>query len=145
MRIFYIYQINDFCKDLYNRYPYQLYSMLKDTYYTSKYNQPLAISSYDQLTQKFNKTFLHDFIFHKYKLNHYYHCKNNIHTLYNNREYSKLLVSSYSLKLKTSSNYPNFFQRLNEFENRIFVCDFENEDYFWLNKVINKGKVAIEG
>ena len=58
MRIFYLYQINDFCRDLYEEYPCKLYRILKDIYYTSKYNQSLAISSYDQVTLKFNREFI---------------------------------------------------------------------------------------
>ena len=143
MRTFYLYQINDFCMDLYEKYPYKLYHILKDMYYTSKYNQSIAISSYEQVTDKFSRQFLYDFLFQHYRLEVYYHTKNHVHTISNHYEYSRLLVSSYSLKLKSNLSYPSFFNCLNEYSNHIFVCDFENQDYFWLHKVINFEKKLV--
>ncbi len=144
MRVFYLYQINDFCKDLYEKYPYRLYHILKDVYYTSKYNQPIAISSYEQITQKFNKQFVNNFIHQCYKLEAYYYRQNNIHIISSVREYSKLFISSYSINLKTNIGYPKFFDCINNYSDSIFVCDFENNDYFWLNRVINKKKTIVK-
>ena len=143
MRTFYLYQINDLCKDLYEQYPNRLYHILKDIYYTSKYNQPIAISSYEQVTQSFNKEFLQNYIHQYYKLDVYYHYKNHIHTLANNKECSKLMISKYSLKLKSNINYPTFFNCITKFNDNIFVCDYENGDYFWLNKIaLNEKKLV---
>ncbi len=144
MRTFYLYQINDFCLDLYQKYPFKLYHLLRDTYYTSKYNQPLAISSYEQITDKFNKQFLHDFVFNHSKMDMYYHTKNYVHTISNHYEYSKLMISSYSLKLKTNINYSSFFSCIGKYSDGIFVCDFENQDYFWLSKVIDFEKNMVK-
>ena len=144
MRTFYLYQINDFCLNLYQKYPYKLYRLLKDTYYTSKYNQSIAISSYEQITEKFSRQFLHDFIFNYFKLDLYYHTKNYVHTISCHHEYSKLLISSYSLKMSSNINYSSFFKCLNQYSDSIFVCDFENQDYFWLDKVVNSEKNVIK-
>ena len=144
MRIFYLYQINDLCKDLYDNYPCRLYRILKDTYYTSKYNQSLAISSYEEVTLKFNKEFVKKYVFQQYRLEMYYHYKNNVHVLSSNDEYSKLMVSSYSLKLKSNLNCPSFFKCLNSFSDNIFVCDFENGDYFWLHKIMIPEKKLVK-
>ncbi len=144
MRTFYLYQINDLCKDLYSNYPYKLYHILKDIYYTSKYNQPIAISSYEQVTDKFNKQYLDNFIFQKYRLDLYYLCKGHIHTISSHQEYSKLMVSSYSLKLKTNLSFSSFFPCICQYNSSIFVCDFENNDYFWLNKIINREETLIK-
>ena len=144
MRVFYLYRINDFCKDLYEEYPYRLYRILKDVYYTSKYNQSVAISSYEQITIKFNKEFLHKYIFQDYRLELYYHYKNNVHMISSNDEYSKLMVSSYSLKLKSNINCSSFFRCLRNFSDNIFVCDFENGDYFWLSKIIIPEKKLVK-
>ena len=138
MRTFYLYNMNDFCKNIYKQYPYKLYLILKDIYYTSKYNLTLASSSYEEITDKFQKQFLHDYIFNNHKLNHYYHLKNNAHSITNSNEYSQLLVSIYSLKLKTNIKYPKFFNTLNNYSDNIFICDFENNDYFWLKKIIKE-------
>ncbi len=144
MRVFYLYQVNELCLDLYERYPYRLYHILKDIYYTSKYNQSIAISSYEQVTDKFSREFLDNFIHQHYKLDLYYHSKNHVHTISSNDEYSKLMISGYSLKLKSNLSYPSFFDCIHQYSESIFVCDFINQDYFWLHKVINKEEIMIK-
>ena len=46
------------------------------------------------------------------------------------------MVSSYCLMIKSSVNYPKFFDNIGNYSDNIFICDFINNDYFWLNKVI---------
>ena len=143
MKTLYIYNISDFCYNLYKKYPYQLYKLLEQTYYTSKYDKYQAISSYEQLIEKFNKQFIHDFIFNNHKLDAYYHFKNQTHIILDRKEYSKLLVSVYSLKLITNTKFTNFFSSINKYNENIFICDFENNDYFWLDKIVKKNKNII--
>ena len=140
MRIFYIYNVNDFCTSIYEQYPYKLYKMLEDAYYTNKHNLVLSSSLYDQLTTNFNKLYLNNYLFANNKLDSYYYKKNNIHIISSRNEYSKLMVNSYCLKLKTNLNYPKFFEYINNYSDNIFVCDFQNQDYFWLNKITKKNK-----
>ena len=141
MRTFYIYDVNELCYDMYQNYPYQLYKIFEDIYYTSKYNKRIAISSYDGIIQKFNKQFVHDFLLVHFRLNHFYHYKNGVHTISNYQEYSRLLVSSYSLKIIITNNYSNFLKEIDKYSECMFVCDFKNNDYFWLHKVVKKNLI----
>ena len=54
----------------------------------------------------------------------------NIHTISKSKEYSVLMVNSYCLKLKSNNNYPGFLNTISKFSNNIFICDFDNSDYF---------------
>ena len=144
MRIFYLYQINDVCKGLYDDYPCRLYHILKDIYYTSKYNKAVAISSITEITEKFNKDFLKEYIYLEHKMDKHYCCKNYVHTILSDLEFSQLMESSFSLKLKTDLKYSSFFDDLNSFNDSIFVCDFVNQDYFWLNKVVDYEKKFVK-
>ena len=141
MRTFYIYDVNELCYDMYQNCPYQLYKIFEDIYYTLRYDKGMAISSYDGVIQKFSKQFVHDFVSVHFRLNHFYHYKNHVHTISNYQEYGKLLVSSYSLKITSSVNYSSFFQVLDEYSECMFVCDFKNNDYFWLHKVVRKNLI----
>ena len=38
-------------------------------------------------------------------------------------------------KIETENNYSIFFNDINNYNNNLFVCDFENMDYFWLSKL----------
>lgn len=144
MRVFYIYNVNDFFCSVYDKYPYKLYKMLEDAYFTSRHGVVASSSIYDQMITNFNKLFINNYLFANNKLDVYYYKKNNIHLISNRYEYSKLMVSSYCLKLKTNLNYPKFFEHIRDYSDNIFVCDFENQDYFWLSKVIKTERNSRE-
>lgn len=143
MRVFYIYNVNDFFTSVYDKYPYKLYKMLEDAYYTNKHNIVLSTNYYEQITTNFNKLYINNYIYANNRLDSYYYNKNNIHIISSRDEYSKLMVSSYCLKLKTNLNYPNFFKNITSYSDNIFICDFENQDYFWLNKVVKLEKITV--
>lgn len=144
MRVFYVYNINDYFCSVYDKYPYKLYKMLEDAYITQRNNINLSTSIYDQIITNFNKLFINNYIFANNKLDVYYYHKDNKHLISNRNEYSKLLVTSYCLKLKTNINYPKFFDNINTYSDNIFICDFINKDYFWLNKVIKREDKLIK-
>ena len=58
----------------------------------------------------------------------------NKHVLNNLTENTKLTVYNTYIKIKTNKNITDFFKVLENEEN-IFICDFNNKDYFWLSKV----------
>lgn len=136
MRVFYIYNINDFFTSMYEKYPYKLYKMLEDAYFTRKHNMSLSSNLYEQIITNYNKLFVNNYLFANHKLDIYYYHKNNMHMISNRQEYSKLMVNSYCLKLKSNINYPKFLKTIHEYSDNIFICDFENQDYFWLNKIV---------
>ena len=144
MRVFYIYNVNDFFCSVYDKYPYRLYKMLEEAYFTNKHNLIEATNLYDQMITKFNKLFMNNYLFANNKLDGYYYRKNNIHLISSRSEYSKLMVSNYCLKLKSNLNYPKFFSDIRGYSDNIFVCDFQNQDYFWLNKVLKNEESHLE-
>ncbi len=136
MRTFYIYNINDYFTSVYDNYPYKLYKMLEDAYISNRYNKKNSSILYDQIITKYNKLFVNNYIIANNRLDIFYYNKDNIHLISNRKEYSKLMVSSYCLMIKSSVNYPKFFDNIGNYSDNIFICDFINNDYFWLNKVI---------
>lgn len=143
MRTFYIYSINDFLNSIYDKYPYNLYKMLEEAHYAKKYNLAKSATIYDQLITNYNKLYINNFIHINNKMDVYYYTKNNTHLISSRGEYSKLIVNSYCLKLKSNLNYPKFFYDINNYSTNIFICDFENKDYFWLNKVVKNEKILV--
>lgn len=145
MRVFYIYNINDFFCSMYEKFPYKLYKMLEDAYFTNKHNMTLSTTLYEQIITNFNKLYINNYLTANHKLNVYYYNKNNIHVISSRYEYTKLMISSYCLKLKTNLNYPQFFDTIGGYSDNIFVCDFANQDYFWLESVVkSKNKLVKE-
>jgi len=143
MRTFYIYNINDFLCSIYDKYPYNLYKMLEEAHYCKKYNLAKSATIYDQLITNYNKLYINNFLHINNKIDVYYYNKNNTHLISSRGEYSKLIVNSYCLKLKSNLNYPKFFYDINNYSDNIFICDFDNKDYFWLNKVVKNEKILV--
>lgn len=142
MRVFYLYNVNDFFCSIYEKYPYRLYKMLEDAYYTNKHSMMLSSALYEEMLTNFNKLFMNNYICANNKLDSYYCKKGNMHIISNRCEYSKLMVTSYCLKLKTNLNYSKFFDDIRGYSDNIFVCDFFNQDYFWLEKVVKRDKIG---
>ena len=143
MRTFYIYNINDLLTSIYEKYPYKLFLMLEEAYYTNKHDLYNSLSMYEQIITNYNKLYINNYLIANNKTDVYYYNKNNIHLISSSREYTKLMVNSYCLKVKSNLNYPKFFYDINKYSDNIFVCDFENKDYFWLNKVVKQEKILV--
>lgn len=135
VRVFYIYNINDYFTSVYGKYPYKLYKMLEDAYLVGKNNTSESIRLYKQIVINYNKLFMNNYIIANNKLDLSYYHKDDKHLITNSREYTKLEVNRYYLKIKTNVNYPLLFDNINAFSENIFVCDYINNDYFWLNKI----------
>ena len=39
------------------------------------------------------------------------------------------------VKIKTNNDFSSFFESIKELNDNIFICDFDNQDFFWLNKI----------
>ena len=104
-------------------------------------NVQYLISSY-KYYQKFdipiNKIDINEYIYNLNKKNINYNRDNNIHTIYNDK-YNKLLINSSCMILKTNDIYSIFLNDINVYLNNIFICDFKNKDYFWLD-FLNKDR-----
>ena len=137
VRVFYIYNINDYFTSAYDKYPYKLYKMLEDAYLVSKHNIKESISIYEQIITNYNKLFMNNYLLANNRLDISYYHKEDKHLITNLNEYTKLEVNRHYLKIKTNINYPKFFNNINTYSDNIFICDYINNDYFWLNKIKN--------
>ena len=88
----------------------------------------------------FNRTDVNSKIYRKCAFDDSYKKTLNKHVLNNLTENTKLTVYNTYIKIKTNKNITDFFKVLENEEN-IFICDFNNKDYFWLSKVNAKNLV----
>ncbi len=137
MRTFYIFKINKEFAILTKNCPYNLFKSIEQIYYSDKNDLSLAYNIYEQIILPLDKVKINLNIFEKCKESDYYTKFNNIHMINNfySDEQSKLIVNSSYMLLRSTKGSPSFLKLLQEIEN-IFVCDFENKDYFWLESVL---------
>ena len=57
-----------------------------------------------------------------------------INNLYKD-EVSILKIKKSHLVLDSNTSYSSFFSFLNEYNTNLFICDFTNNDYFFLEKM----------
>ncbi len=138
MRTFYIFNINKYFTYVYKEKPYKVYKVLEEVYYVKEKDIVLSYRIFEQVACTFNKNKLNEYI--KYICSDVdgYHYKNNGHIICNNNEYTKLTINNSNIKIKSNINYPYFLDMIANYGDSIFVCDFNNKDYFWLDKLVQK-------
>ena len=137
MRNFYIFNIVDEIAVLTKSYPYNLFRVLENIYFLNKSDLSIGLDIFEQVALPIDKNKIKNKIFNKYKDNDFYSVINNQHT-YNNlylAEKTTLYIKSAYLFVKTSALKPFFLKELKSNKN-LFVCDFENKDYFWLKELL---------
>lgn len=136
MRIYYIFSIQKAFLLLYKDRPSLLYKNFYQIYKMNNESYNIGLKIYDQLIVSFNKNELNEYIFNKHKLELSYTKDGNIHLINNvyTGEITKLTVRNTYIKIITNKNCPSFFNTLYENIDNIFICDFNNHDYFWLDK-----------
>ena len=138
MRTYYIFKINKYFAYIYKKWPYKMYKIIEELYYTKDYDMLISYKYYQKFATLFNKLALNEYIYNLNKDNKKYHRDNNVHII-KNEKYNKLTISNTCLILKTDDIYSVFLNDLNVYLNNIFVCDFKNKDYFWLDS-LNKDR-----
>lgn len=140
MRIYYLFKINDSFSKLYYSKTYYLYKMLEQISLSSKNDFIISYRLFEQMAVPYNKTDINSKIYRKYAFDNNYKKTLNKHVLDDGVEKSRLTVYNTYIKIKTNKNISSFFKLLSHEEN-IFVCDFNNKDYFWLSKALSKSLV----
>lgn len=138
MRNYYIFKINKYFAYIYKKWPYKMYKIIEELYYAQEYDMLLSYKYYSRFAIKFNKIALNEYIYTINKSNKNYYRDNNMHII-NNEKYNKLTVNTACLILKTNDIYSIFLNDLNVYLDNIFICDFKNKDYFWLES-LNKDR-----
>jgi len=135
MRTYYIFNINNYFSYIYKKKPYKIYKILEEIYHTNNHDIVLSYKLFEQIAISFNKTKINSYIKEKYKYEKNYYNNNNIHILASGNEYSKLVINNSNIKIKTNINIPTYLKDIYIYCDNIFVCDFINKDYFWLEKI----------
>ncbi len=115
-----------------------MYKIIEELYYTKDYDMSYSYKYYQKFAVAFNKLSLNEYIYNLNKHNINYQRDNNTHIIYNDK-YNKLLINSTCMILKTNDIYSVFLNDINVHLDNIFICDFKNKDYFWL-ETLNKDR-----
>ncbi len=136
MRTFYIFKIKDEYAILTKKNPYQLFRMLFYIYHLEKEEVSRGMDLFYKMVDGLNSKEMDITLFKNYCENYFYTKFKNVHQVNNiyKKEESKLTVKKHYLLLESTVVKPIFLNDLKEYTN-LFLCDFENKDYFWLESL----------
>lgn len=139
MRLYYIFLIKEDVYKIAKNNPEKLYNILESIYKMDKCNVTIGYRLFEKTCNFIDKKNLNNFIKNLNYDNYNYTCFRNKHLIndFYNNETTKLTINLSHMKIKTNTTYPKFFNEIKNLKN-IFVCDFVNEDYFFLKKVSMK-------
>lgn len=136
MRKYYLFIIKESVAEIYKEDAENLYTNLKRLYINNGHiNYNLSI--YRQICNLFDPEVINDYfsgISNAKIRNNKYLIKNNINKYLIEINYSCLIIL-------TNVNFPTVLKVLNYYNQNIFVCDFENDDYFWLVNYFDKKRL----
>lgn len=136
MRTFHIFSIDKSIKSLARDDAYQLYNTFKKIKGLNKDDLSLGINLYEQVAVPIEKEKYNKYIFKNYTDSDFYYKYRSEHNYFNKyrNEESHLKVGSAFLKVETNVSNPDFFKCLKK-DHNLFVCDFDNCDYFWMDRI----------
>ena len=137
MRTYYAFIIKDSLMHFYSKKPYSLYKILEQIYRLKNNDIVLGYRLLEQVTEPFGTRKTDKFIYKKHYDELEYSRLDDVHMIKNlySEEITFLKVFHSHVRIKTNNNFSEFFNSMQEYNENIFVCDFENQDFFWINKI----------
>ncbi len=135
MRTFYVFKINNMFQTFYNDKSSILFKMFNEIYNSEDDDIINNFRLFEKITIPFNKKIFNNYIMLKHRDDLYYKKCENKHIITNDKELTKLVVNTTHLKIKTNKNLNSFIKDIIDTKESVFVIDFKNKDYFWLNEI----------
>ena len=137
MRIYYIFDINNEYLKLYKDNPSTLYNILNQVYYMKNNDIVYGYSLYSQIIKKVDKFYIDKYIFVAFHNKMKYTKRNDEHIINNlyKNEISIMKVKHSHIIINSNRDNTEFFDILYDINSNLFVCDFVNQDYFFISNL----------
>lgn len=143
MKIYFIFNIKDEFVSLYKDNQRVLYNILRQIYFMDKTEVEYGFNLFKQLILPINKSEIDRDLFIKMHLDIPYIKRKDMHIINNlyKDEISRLTIKNNYIKLEVEQNFSSFFDIIKEYSNNFFVCEFYNQDYYFLSDIPKKSLV----
>ncbi len=141
MNEFYIFSIKEEFYKLYKDKQAELFYIFNRIYHMKKSDKEYGYNLFCQISNFLNKKDINNLLREKYKDKIMYSSSNNEHIINNLfiNEITILTVKNPNIKIESNTNKPSFLEDLKDLKLYLFVCDFKNNDYFFITR--KKAKV----
>lgn len=136
MKKFYIFKVKNSFYKLYKENTVELYSVYNRIYRMKKADKEYGYNLFCQISEFLDKKEINDKIYQNYSDKIMYTKSGNEHIVNNIflNEISILTVKNSNIRIESNINNPMFLKDLKYLEGHYFVCNFEENDYFFINK-----------
>lgn len=136
MRTFHIFNVNDSVALLTNKDTYPLFHSFLKIKNLKEDELSMGINLFEQIANPIDKQKYSRNIYNHYKDSDFYTKFKYDHSYINKYRDEKtyLKVKNSYIKIDTNRNNPEFFKYLKKYHS-LFVCDFDNKDYFWMSEL----------
>ncbi len=143
MRMYYIFNVKESIYNLYYDNPSSLYKILESIYFMHIEEVDYGFNLFKQITDKINITDISNQIYIKLHKDLTYSKLEDSHIindLYHD-EVSILKIKNSRIILESNKSYSSFFKILYDINNKFFICDFKEKDFFFIDNIIDKVKI----
>ena len=137
MRIYYVFNIKKEVLEIYEKTPSVLYNFMNHLYYLKKDSLDYCNMIFRQVADSFDKEELDLYIYLKLHNKMRYVKKKDDHIINNfyKDEVSIMKVKKSYIIINLNKKSTEFFSLIGDIYQNCLVCDFNNQDYFYLRKL----------
>ncbi len=134
MKEYYIFNLKNEFKRLYKDKPSELFFIFNRIYYMKEMDKQYGYTLFSQIAEFYDKEKINKFLTSRYQDKIMYSFSVDEHIINNLflNEISILKVKNSSIRIETNISNPSFFKDLKAFSDNFFVCNFKEQDYFFL-------------
>ncbi|HPE14774.1 MAG TPA: sporulation inhibitor of replication protein SirA [Bacilli bacterium] len=139
MKEYFVFKIKGELAKLYRNNPRELFLILNRIYYMKAIDINYGHNLYNQIACFLDKKSINDYIENNLKARLIYSRDDNEHIINNLYldEVSILTVKNTHVRIESNKDKPSFLNILKRYDDNFFVCDFKEQDYFFLKKRVS--------
>lgn len=134
MKEFYIFNLKEEFYKLYREKPSELFFIFNRIYHMKLSDKEYGYNLFTQISSFLDKEYINKFFNDRYSEKIMYSYNDNEHVINNLflNEISILTVKNSNIKIETNVDNPSFLSDLKELKGPFFVCNFKEQDYFFV-------------
>lgn len=136
MKEFYIFNVKEEFYKLYKDKPSELFFIFNRIYYMKPSDKEYGYNLFTQISNFYKKDEINNLFKNKYNDKIMYSYNDNEHVINNLflNEISILTVKTSNIRIESNIDRPSFLEQLREIKGAFFVCNFKEQDYYFLAK-----------
>ena len=121
---------------LYREKPSELFFIFNRIYHMKLSDKEYGYNLFSQISNFLDKSKINEVIKDKYKDKIMYSNNGNEHIINNLflNEISILTIKNSNIKIESNVEKPAFLENLRDLKLNLFVCDFKNQDFFFITR-----------